>query len=75
MTIFPTLLLRLQPLKHLLPLPSELKISPHASKVPTSPVSKKNPFVSRNRYKAGGPGLPSVLARRPASVVSDSRII
>lgn len=75
MTIYPTLLLRLKPLKHLLPFPSELEISPPPSKVPTSPVYERNLFVSRNRYKAGGQGLPSVLARRPASVVSDSRII
>ncbi|XP_027958236.1 WAS/WASL-interacting protein family member 1-like [Eumetopias jubatus] len=46
----------------------ELKISPPPSKVPTSPVSKKNPFVSRNRYKAGCPGLAALRASSQAGL-------
>nr|XP_025727853.1 uncharacterized protein LOC112824280 [Callorhinus ursinus] len=48
----------------------ELKISPPPSKVPTSPVSKKNPFVSRNRYKAGCPGLAALRASSQAGLGS-----
>lgn len=47
---------------------------PHPLQGPHQP-GLREPFCKQEPLQSWRPGLPSVLARRPASVVSDSRII